>query len=86
METRAFTGDLVPGLDKIQYGLRQGPCSAVLQGSAEVAVSSLRTEQRWPEYVPRARAEGVRSQMAVRPYVDKKAMGGMNFYSTSLMR
>jgi GAF domain-containing protein len=83
VETRAFTGDLVPRLDAIQYGLREGPCSAALQGAEEISVSSLRTEQRWPQYVPQAQAAGVRSQMAVRLHLDHNALGGINFYSTT---
>ena len=82
IETRAFTGDLVVRLDEVQYGLGEGPCSAVLQGSEVVAVSCLRDEQRWPRYVPQAQAAGVRSQMAVRMYLDQSTMGGINFYST----
>jgi GAF domain-containing protein len=79
VETRAFTGDLVLRLDEVQYGLREGPCSAALQGTD--AVSSLRAEHRWPRYVPEARAAGVRSQMA-KLYLDQDALGGINFYST----
>jgi GAF domain-containing protein len=82
VETRAFTGDLVLPLDEIQYGLREGPCSAALQGSEAVSVSSLRDEERWPRYVPQARAAGVRSQMAVKLHLDQDAVGGINFYST----
>jgi GAF domain-containing protein len=82
VETRAFTGDLVLRLDEIQYGLREGPCSAALQGTDSVSVSSLGVEHRWPRYVPQARAAGIRSQMAVKLYLDQDALGGMNFYST----
>lgn len=28
--TRAFTGDLALSLDKVQYAVREGPCSAAL--------------------------------------------------------
>jgi GAF domain-containing protein len=81
--TRAYTGDLVLTLDEIQYALREGPCSAALQGPYAEAVSSLHEEDRWPQYVPRARAAGVRSQMAIKLYLDQDALGGINFYSTS---
>ena len=83
VKTRAFTGDLVLRLDEIQYGLREGPCSAALQGTEAVSMSSLRAERRWPRYVPQARAVGVRSQMAVKLHLDEYALGGINFYSTS---
>ena len=83
VKTRAFTGDLVLRLDDIQYGLREGPCSAALQGADTMTVSSLRDERRWPRYVPLARTAGIRSQMAVKLYLDQHALGGINFYSTS---
>ena len=83
VETRAFTGDLVRRLDEIQCELREGPCSAALQGTESESVSSLRAEHRWPRYVPQAKALGVRSQMTVKLYLDQNALGGINFYSTS---
>ena len=80
--TRAFVGDLVVPLDKMQYGLREGPCSAALQGDDTVCVSNLQHEQRWPRYVPQAREAGVRSQLAVKLYLGKDTLGSVNFYST----
>ena len=80
--TRAHSGDLVLRMDEIQYALREGPCSAALQGSDVVSLSTLDREVRWPGYVPQARAAGIRSQMAVKLYLDHSALGGMNFYST----
>ncbi|RYC09628.1 GAF and ANTAR domain-containing protein [Nocardioides zhouii] len=82
VETRAFTGDLVLPLDKLQYSLGEGPCSATLQGDEAVSVSSLRHEQRWPRFVPQALALGVRSQLAVKLHLDGDTLGGINFYST----
>ncbi len=82
VETRAFTGDVVLPLDRVQYTQRQGPCSEVLQGTAAVSVSSLQDEPRWPDYVPQARGLGVRSQLAVKLYLDEDTLGGINFYST----
>jgi GAF domain-containing protein len=80
--TRAFTGDLVLRLDEVQYGLREGPCSAALQGTDAVSVSSLRHEQRWSRYVPQAQAVGVRSQLAIKLELGQGTVGGINFYST----
>jgi GAF domain-containing protein len=80
--TRAFVGEVAARLDAIQYDLHEGPCSAALQGSDAVAASSLRQERRWARYVPRARGEGVRSQLSVRLDLDRGALGGINFYST----
>ena len=83
VQTRAFTGDLVLPLDELQYTLREGPCSATLHGDEAVSVSSLRHEQRWPCYVSQAIALGVRSQLAVKLYLDDDTLGGINFYSTT---
>jgi GAF domain-containing protein len=82
VKTRACIGDLVRRLDEIQYGLGEGPCAEALRGIDVVSVSSLRHEQRWPHYVPQARAMGVRSQLAVKLYLDQGTLGGINFYST----
>jgi GAF domain-containing protein len=82
VETRAFTGDLVLPLDEMQYTLREGPGSATLQGTEDISASSLRDEHRWPAYVPQARAVGIRSQLAVKLYLDDDTLGGINFYST----
>lgn len=81
--TRAFTGDVVLPLDLAQYSLQEGPCSEVLQGDEVVCASSLQDEQRWPLYTPRARAMGVRSQLAVKLYLGNDTLGGINFYSTT---
>ena len=82
VETRAFSGDLVLRLAEVQYRLREGPCSAALQGQDAVSVSSLRREQRWAQYVPLAQEVGVRSQMALKLDLGQGTLGGMNFYST----
>lgn len=82
VETRAFTGDLVLHLDALQYDLDEGPCSAALNYGDAVSVSNLGTESRWPRYVPQALEAGVRSQLAVKLYLDRGTLGGINFYST----
>lgn len=82
VETRAFTGDLVVGLDAAQYALHEGPGSAVLQGEESVCVSSMGSEDRWPRYAARARAAGVRSQLAIKLHLNDDVLGGINFYST----
>lgn len=82
IETRAFTSELVPHLDALQYSLREGPCSDALQGTEQMSVSSLHVEDRWPQYLPKALEAGVRSQMAVKLHLAGDTLGGINFYST----
>ena len=83
VETRAFTGDLVLQLDKVQYDLREGPCVETLRDSDVVTAPHIRHDQRWPRYVPEAVSLGVQSQLAVKLYLDEEGtLGGINFYST----
>ena len=84
VETRAFVGDLVLPLDAIQYDLEEGPCVETLRGAELVVAPTLRHDQRWPRYVPRAAELGVRSQVAVQlRTADGGILGGLNMYSTT---
>ncbi len=49
-----------------------------------LVVDHLSQEDRWPRFVPQAVEIGLKSQMALRLYVDDEGtMGGINLYSTS---
>lgn len=81
--TRAATGDVVRILDEIQYSLREGPCVDTLHETDQLEVPRVQHDQRWPRYVPSAVEVGLRSQMALRLYLDDQGtLGTMNFYST----
>jgi GAF domain-containing protein len=83
IETRAATGELVHQLDKLQYDVAEGPCVDTLRGVDVVSVPQLRRERRWPRYVPTAVSLGVRSQLAVKLFLDDTGtLGGLNLYST----
>jgi GAF domain-containing protein len=83
--TRAATSELVEQLDALQYDLGQGPCVDTLRGAAIVSAPLIRHDQRWPQYVPQAvQSTGLRSQLALRLYVDDKGtVGGLNLYSNT---
>jgi len=84
VETRACTGDLVRDLDAVQYGLDEGPCVDSLHKAKIVVAPTIRHDQRWPRYVPKAVEHGVRAQLAVKLYLDDEGtLGGINFYSTT---
>jgi GAF domain-containing protein len=83
VETRAATSDLVHELDQLQYSLGEGPCLSAIADGPRVKVENARHEQRWPGFIPRAVALGLRSQLGVRLFVDEKERGGLNLYSTS---
>ena len=83
VETKAAVGDLVERLDEIQYELGEGPCVESLRESHLVIAPRIRHDQRWPRFVPRAVELGLKSQLAVRLYLDDEGtLGGLNLYST----
>lgn len=84
VETTACTDDLVRELGEIQYQLAEGPCFQALRDADVVVAPRLPDDQRWPRYVPRAVELGVRSQLAVKLYLDGEGtLGGLNIYSTT---
>ena len=67
-----------------QYELGEGPCVDTLRDAEVVAAPCIRHDQRWPRYVPAAVQLGLRSQLAVRLYLDDDGvLGGLNLYSTT---
>lgn len=82
IETMAGTDQLVWELDAVQYELREGPCYDAIAREPVMVSQELRHDQRWPRYVPRAVAQGVRSQMGLRLFTDQATLGGLNLYST----
>ena len=84
MTTLAGTDPLVWRLDSHQYELDEGPCVDTLRGKVEVLFAQdLKHRQEWPQYVPRAVEEGIRSQLGLRLQAGGRALGGLNLYSTS---
>src|SRR4051812_4555634 len=84
VETKAATGELVWELDRLQYKLSEGPCVSSLHETPVLVVDDIRHEQRWSRFVPEAVKLGLKSQMALRLYVDEHGtIGGINLYSTS---
>lgn len=82
IETMAGTDELVWELDRLQYGLNEGPCVTAIQSEPLVIVPHLAHEQRWPRYVPEAVKQGLRAQLAVQLFSDAERRGGLNLYST----
>lgn len=81
--TKAVTDDFVRQMDELQYEVEEGPCLQALDAEEVVIADRLSAERRWPQYLPRAAAEGLRSQIGVRLHLDGTTLGGLNLYSTS---
>jgi GAF domain-containing protein len=82
IETLAATGQLVWELDGAQYELGEGPCVKAMREEPIVVAPHIKNDQRWPRYVPRAVAAGLRAQLAIQLYYDDETLGGLNLYST----
>jgi GAF domain-containing protein len=82
IETMAGTDQLVWDLDELQYTLQDGPCFEAITQTPICLADDLGHEQRWPEYVPRALALGLRAQLGVRLFTEDQTLGGLNLYST----
>ncbi len=84
VHTRAGTSEFVWELDRIQYSLGEGPCVDSLRDTSVVTAPHIRDDQRWPQFVPLAVELGLKSQLAVRLYLDDEGtLGGLNIYSTT---
>jgi GAF domain-containing protein len=84
IETKAATDAVVWEFDRLQYDLGEGPCLTAMHGAPVVSVPHARHDQRWPAFMPRALERGLRSQLAVRLFLDEEGtMGALNLYSTS---
>ncbi|NEM07089.1 GAF and ANTAR domain-containing protein [Geodermatophilus normandii] len=78
--TAAFTGPLAEQLDETQYQLGHGPCLEAAIGGLLIVIPDVRTETRWPAYVPALLQRGALSALAAplpAPYV----AAGLNVYA-----
>jgi hypothetical protein len=74
-------------LDRIQADTGEGPCMSAARDHRVVVANELETDQRWPEFSPRAIAEvGIHSALSFQLYLhrnDGDRFGALNLYSTS---
>lgn len=79
--TRAASNDRADRVDSIQYDTGVGPCLQAIADGKPVDVESFEGENRWPEFIDRAKAEGIRASYSVPLIVDEEIVGSINFYS-----
>jgi GAF domain-containing protein len=80
----AASNDVVLEMDKDQYDTGQGPCLDAARFGERFHIASLDAEGRWPEFVPRARARGIRSVMSTPMLAVGRPMGALNIYSRAV--
>jgi GAF domain-containing protein len=81
--TSAATDPLIDTLDRLQYGLEEGPCLTAWATSAVVRSDDLAAEPRWPIWSPRAVDLGVRSVLSAAMEVGGASWGAIKVYSST---
>jgi GAF domain-containing protein len=78
--TAAFTGPLALHLDEKQYEVGHGPCLDAGRGGETVVIDDMESEERWPDYTPRALQHGALSSVSVGLPVQQAVTGALNIY------
>jgi transcriptional regulator with GAF, ATPase, and Fis domain len=81
--TSASTDPLIDDLDRLQYGLEEGPCLAAWAGSTVIKADDLAAEERWPLWSPQAVALGVRSVLSASMDAGGTSWGAIKVYAKS---
>jgi anti-anti-sigma factor len=82
--TVAASNEVVLEMDTDQYDTGEGPCLDAATQGERFQIGSLDTEQRWPAFVPRARARGIRSILSTPLMSQSIALGALNIYSRTV--
>jgi len=81
--TVVSTGALATDLDERQYERGHGPCLHAARTGEITEIADTRTEDRWPDYTPRAVESGNLSSLSI-PLaidVDEQVSGALNIYA-----
>lgn len=84
LRTVAASNNVVRDMDTDQYETGEGPCLDAATQGERFHIGSLDTERRWPAFVPRARARGIRSILSTPLLCENSALGALNIYSRSV--
>jgi GAF domain-containing protein len=81
--TVVSTGQLAVDLDERQYERGHGPCLNAARTGELTEVPDTRTDDRWPDYTPRAAERGNLSSLSIPLAIDEeeKVSGALNVYA-----
>ena len=80
--TVATTGRLATDLDESQYERGHGPCLHAARTGELTEIADTRTDDRWPDYMPRAAEGGALSSLSVPLAIDDdQVSGALNVYA-----
>jgi GAF domain/ANTAR domain len=74
------TDPIVAELDQLQTDLGEGPCISALREHHTVQIEDMSAETRWPRFVRRASALGVRSMLSFQLFVRSANLGALNLH------
>lgn len=80
-KTVASTHEMATAVDEKQYDLDSGPCLECARENEPKMVKDMSVEQRWPDLVPFALEQGVKSSLSMPLPVRDKVVGAINIYS-----
>ena len=81
--TAAATNELVGKVDAAQYDTGEGPCLQAMRDGVIFRIPSMKDDERFPRWAPRAREAGVLSSLSVPLEVKGDTIGALNLYSRS---
>lgn len=84
LTTVAASNDQVLQMDRHQYETGQGPCLAAKADGRWFYIESLEEESRWPDFVPLALEQGIRSILSSPLMANDRPQGALNIYSSKL--
>jgi GAF domain-containing protein len=81
--TVVSTGQLAVDLDETQYDRGHGPCLHAARTGELTEIADTRTDDRWPDYTPRAVEHGNLSSLSIPLAIDKdeRVTGALNVYA-----
>jgi GAF domain-containing protein len=79
--TAQATDPLVERIDALQYELNEGPCLTAWSVGTIVRIDDLAVEQRWPNWVERARPLGMAATLSAPLIADAEAIGALKVYA-----
>jgi len=79
--TAAASNDVVLQMDHDQYDTGQGPCLDAATQGISFHIPLLAGESRWPDFVPRASARGIKTILSTPLLAHGGPIGALNIYS-----
>lgn len=79
--TMVATAPFVSDVDKVQYGLGQGPCIVAVAAGGTVISPSLGSDERWPKFGSKVARMGVHSALSLPLLAPEGVLGSINIYA-----